>query len=207
MIIAVLGATGPTGRLFTSLALEKGHEVVALVRNASKLSAARKLRVIVGDATDESAVAKVVIGADVVVSCLGHVPGDEPMMKKAFSNIISAAGKQAAPRPRCVLMSTMGVGGTSYHVKLILSLFVASCKVIADYEEADAYVRKNGSGVPYVLVRPGHLMDGPSTGKYTTSIKGFYHVGLQISRADVASFLLRAASSAEFDNMAVQIHS
>ena len=102
-------------------------------------------------------------------------------------------------------MTTMGVGGTSYHIKLILSLFVAGCKVIADYETADAFVRSNAK-VPCVLVRPGHLVDGPSTDKYTTSLKGFYHVLMQITRADVAKFLLRAVSSAEFENKAVQLY-
>ena len=55
-------------------------------------------------------------------------------------------------------------------------------------------------------MRAGHLTDGPSTGKYTTSLKGCYHVAMQISRADVADFLLRAASSAEFENKAVQLY-
>ena len=125
------------------------------------------------------------------------------MMTIAVANILSAAREQAAP-PRCVIMTTMGVGGTSYHVKLILSLFVAGIKVIADYETADAAVR-NGDA-PYVLVRAGHLIDGPSTDAYTTSLNGCYHIAMQISRADVASFLLRAASSEEFENKAVQIY-
>ena len=37
MKLAVIGATGPTGALVVSQALEKGHEVVALVRNPEKL--------------------------------------------------------------------------------------------------------------------------------------------------------------------------
>ena len=205
MKISVLGATGATGKLFTASALESGHEVTALVRNASKLSDAPSLRVVVGDASDEKAVASVVEGAEAVVSCLGHVAGDEPIMSKAFRNILSAAGKQVKP-PRCVLITTIGVGGTSMHVKLVLSALVAGCKVIADYEEADALVQRSGN-VPYVLVRPGHLTDGPSVGKYTTSLNGFYHIAMKISRADVAKFLLRAASSPEFDNKAVQLYS
>ena len=204
MKFAVLGATGATGRLFTALALKNGHEVAALVRDASKLSGTDKLRVIVGDATDKQAVKRVVDGADVVVSTLGHVPGDAPMMTTAVSNILAAARKQAAP-PHCVIMTTMGVGGTSYHIKLILSLFVASRKVIADYETADAAVCRNGD-VPYVLVRAGHLVDGPGTDKYKTSLAGCYHIAMKISRADVANFLLRAASSVEFKNKAVQLY-
>ena len=203
--ITVLGATGGTGRLFTALALKNGHDVTALVRDASKLSGTAKLRVVVGDATDKQAVEQVVDGADVVVSALGHVPGDAPMMTTAVLNILAAAHKQATP-PRCVIMTTMGVGGTSYHIKLILGLFVAGCKVIADYETCDAAVRRN-SEVPYVLVRPGHLVDGPSKGTYKASLNGCcYHIAMQISRADVANFLLRAASSAEFENKAVQLY-
>lgn len=205
MKIAVFGATGGTGKLFTALALENGHEVIALVRNASKLSGSDKLRVVVGDATNEQAVKRVVDdGVDVVVSTLGFVPGDEPIMTTAVMNILEAARMQQVP-PRCVIMTTMGVGNTSYHVKLVLSLFVAGCKVIADYERADAAVRQNGK-VPYVLVRAAHLIDGPSTDTYTTSLTGCYHIAMKISRADVANFLLRATSSVEFENKAVQLH-
>ena len=209
MKIAVLGATGATGKLFTALALENGHDVVALVRNAAKIQeGGDRLRVLVGDATDEQAVMNLVQGVDVVVSCLGTVPGQAPMMTAACKNILSAASKQAK-QPRCVIMTTMGVGSTKglgNHIKLILSLFVAGCKVIADYEEADALVRGNDK-VPYILVRPGHLLDTPGTGKYKTSLKGRYHIAMQISRADVAKFLLHATASAEFENKAVQLHS
>ena len=63
MKITMFGATGPTGKHFTALALKNGHEVTALVRDASKLSAADKLSIVVGDATDEKAVKRVVDGA------------------------------------------------------------------------------------------------------------------------------------------------
>ena len=66
--------------------------------------------------------------------------------------------------------------------------------------------RVRRSALPHVLVRPGHLMDGDPTDKYKTSLKGCYHVAMQITRADVASFLLRAVSSAEYENQAVQLY-
>ena len=106
---------------------------------------------------------------------------------------------------RCVLMTTIGVGRTSAFVKCVLSSFVAGWKVIADYERADELVRSKHGEVPFVLVRPGHLTDGAASGKYKASLKGFYHIGMKISRQDVADFLLRAASSSEFENKAVQL--
>lgn len=205
MKITMFGATGPTGKHFTALALKNGHEVTALVRDASKLSAADKLSIVVGDATDEKAVKRVVDGADVVVSCLGIQPGGNPtVMSTAFTNILAASRQQATP-PRFVCMTTMGVGGTSFHIRLVLKLFVAGIKQIDDYERADKLVRRNGD-VPYTLVRAAHLMDSPGTGVYKHSLKGFYHIAMKIPRADVASFLLRAASSAEFENKGVQIY-
>ena len=124
-------------------------------------------------------------------------------MTTAFTNILAASRQQATPT-RFVCMTTMGVGGTSFHIKLVLKLFVAGIKQIDDYERADKLVRRNGD-VPYVLVRAAHLMDSPGTGVYKHSLKGFYHIAMKIPRADVASFLLRAASSAEFENKGVQL--
>ena len=204
MKITMFGATGPTGKHFTALALKNGHEVTALVRDASKLSAADKLSIVVGDATDDKAVRRVIDDADVVVSCLGVQPGGKPIMTTAFTNILAASRQQKTP-PRFVCMTTMGVGGTSFHIRLVLKLFVAGIKQIDDYERADKLVRRNGD-VPYTLVRAAHLMDSPGTGVYKHSLKGFYHIAMKIPRADVASFLLRAASSAEFENKGVQIY-
>ena len=206
MKIAVLGATGQTGQLFTAMALGAGHEVTALVRDASKLKAQANLRVVTGDARDAQSVLAVVANADVVVSCLGHVPGGAcPMLSVAFANIVAAAMQQDRP-PRCLLMTTIGVAGTSALTKCLIGAVLAGWKVIADYEKADALVR--ASNVPWVIVRPGHLVDGPATQKYSVSSdpKRFYHPGMKISRADVASFLLLAATSTEYDNTAVQLH-
>ena len=63
--------------------------------------------------------------------------------------------------------------------------------------------------VPYVIVRPGHLVDGEATGKYHVSHnhKGFYHIAMKITKADVAAFILKAASTGEHDNTAVQLFS
>ncbi|KAL1521287.1 hypothetical protein AB1Y20_020956 [Prymnesium parvum] len=211
MKLTVLGATGPTGQIFTAMALDAGHDVTVLVRNPAKLQSIRvgskKLNVVTGDATDAKAVSSVVDGAEVVVSCLGSHPGGPcPMLSIAFRHILAAAARQARP-PRCVLMTTIGVGGTSFHVKCLLGAFVAGWKVIHDYEKADALVRAEHGDVPYVLVRPAHLTDGAGTDKYKLSLssKGCYHFAMTISRTDVAKFLLRAACSPDFDNKAVQL--
>ncbi|KAL1521286.1 hypothetical protein AB1Y20_020955 [Prymnesium parvum] len=187
MKLTVLGATGPTGQIFTAMALDAGHDVTVLVRNPAKLQFIR-------------------VGSK-KLNVVTHPGGPCPMLSIAFRHILAAAARQARP-PRCVLMTTIGVGGTSFHVKCLLGAFVAGWKVIHDYEKADALVRAEHGDVPYVLVRPAHLTDGAGTDKYKLSLasKGCYHFAMTISRTDVATFLLRAVCTSDFDNKAVQLY-
>src|SRR5260370_38195694 len=71
MNLVVLGATGRTGRLVVEQALAAVHTVTALVRSPQKLTAANpNLRVVRGEATDQSALARALHGADAVISTL-----------------------------------------------------------------------------------------------------------------------------------------
>lgn len=70
--LVVLGASGRTGRLVVEQALAAGHLVTALVRSPEKLTLRHpKLRVVVGDATDSSALSRALEGAVAVISTLG----------------------------------------------------------------------------------------------------------------------------------------
>ena len=82
MRIALFGATGAVGGHFLNKALAAGHEVAALVRTPEKLSEHTNLSALRGDVTSPSDVAKVILGADVVVSCLGNVKGVLIMKKR-----------------------------------------------------------------------------------------------------------------------------
>ena len=70
MKIAVLGATGRTGRPLVATLLDRGHEVTALVRDPSKV-AGSGITVVAGSSTDPDAMTALVAGADAVVSALG----------------------------------------------------------------------------------------------------------------------------------------
>ena len=279
MKIAVLGATGATGGVFLRIALDAGHQISALVRDASKLAAhkeSKQMEIIIGNALSEQDVTQVVAGADggpmmrlallTLVCCRvpaltvgqrsspacndsgGLLPGPRP--RRPVPNDVHClfkhherCGEARCPStvrphdyyryghspwelardphkqvvvPTChmrshalVLVSCFtfcsGVGGTSAFVKCFLGVFLAGIKVISDYEKADRIVRESTSNVPFVLVRPGHLLDGPATGKYKVSHKGFYHAAMQITRADVAMFLLHAATTDKYDKQAVQL--
>jgi len=67
MKIAVLGATGGTGRQSVAQALAAGHAVSALVRDAAALPARPALTVVVGSARERTPVDAAIAGCDAVL--------------------------------------------------------------------------------------------------------------------------------------------
>lgn len=194
MKIALLGATGAVGGYFLGKVLEDGHEVVALVRSPEKLRAHANLTAVKGDVTDSGAVENLVSGADVVVSCLGNVKG-VLIMEKAADAVLRAAAAQPNP-PKCLIVSSIGCGGTSWVVKQLLQL-IGGRAGFADYERADARIAQE-TQVPYVLVRPAALKEKPGNGKYRT-FQGNGTFARPITKEDVAEFLRDAISSNQWN--------
>ena len=161
MKIALFGATGAVGGHFLKKVLDAGHEVIALVRSPEKLSEQPNLKLAKGDVTNTSEVQRVIDRADVVVSCLGNVKG-VLIMEKAANAILEASAKQSKSQ-RCLFVSSIGCGGTSWVVKQMLQL-IGGRSSFADYERADARISGEGE-VPYVLVRPAALKEKRGNGK------------------------------------------
>ena len=186
MKITLFGATGAVGGYFLNKALAAGHEVTALVRSPEKLVAQLNLRALKGDVTDPSDVQSVIDQADVVVSCLGNVKGVLIMEK---------AAAQPNP-PKCLFVSSIGCGGSSWVVLQLLRLINGRAG-FADYERADARVAREAN-VPYVLIRPAALKEKPGNGKYRV-FQGDGTFARPMAKEDVAAFLFDAVGSDQWD--------
>lgn len=68
MKIALIGATGFVGSAILKEALNRGHEVTAIVRHPEKIKPQAKLRPQKGDVYNADEVAHLVVGHDVVIS-------------------------------------------------------------------------------------------------------------------------------------------
>jgi putative NADH-flavin reductase len=66
--IALLGATGFVGSAILKEALDRGHEVTAIVRNPGTLTPHEKLRPMKGDVYNEAEIVRLVAGSDAVIS-------------------------------------------------------------------------------------------------------------------------------------------
>ena len=174
--IALLGATGNTGKHVLQLALARGHKVKALVRDPAKLNkldvagvrtAGAQLETVQGSATDVEAVRKLVQNADVVVSCIGGTSRGDTIMTTTATNLLEVMGPSGA---RLVMMTSLGCGGTSPTVKFGLGCLFGFGQVTA-IDEADRMIRE-GAKFPYVLVRPPRIdkaLEG--TGKYNATVE------------------------------------
>ena len=195
--IVVFGATGKVGTHFVEQALNAGYQVRAFVRNRAKLSQAvsDKIEVLEGDALNSGDVERAIADVDVVVSCLGGT-GKRPIMYMAYNNIMTATAKQSHP-PRCIMISSIGLGGTSWLIKFTLTL-IAGKEAIADFEKADKRIREE-TAVPFVLVRPYALTDKPGNGRYRATKKQNATFMRPIPRADVATFMVDAVADNQWD--------
>ena len=194
MKITLFGATGAVGGHFLKKALDAGHEVIALVRSPEKLSERPNLTLVKGDVTNPSDFQRVIARADVVVSCLGNVKG-VLIMEKAAKAILHAAAAQPNPL-KCLFVSSIGCGGTSWFVKQMLQL-IGGRRSFADYERADARISSQGE-VPYVLVRPAALKEKPGNRKYRV-FQGDGTFARPIAKEDVATFLFDALEIDEWN--------
>ena len=132
-----MGGTGAVGGHFLTKALAAGHDVTALVRAPAKLAERKGLTVIQGEVSDAGDVNSVVSAAEIVVSCLGNVKG--VCIMEATANTILAAAAKCPKPPKCLFVSSIGCGGSSWLIKQVLSV-LAGRKSFADYGRADTRV-------------------------------------------------------------------
>ena len=99
MKVAVIGATGRTGRLLVEELLRRGHQVTVLVRHPERLGdLADRVTVITGDSRDPDGLAQLVAGADVVLSALGPTNKEPTLHQDTAAALINALQEQGVRR-------------------------------------------------------------------------------------------------------------
>jgi putative NADH-flavin reductase len=190
--ILILGATGPTGRLITNQALERGYVVTAMVRSPEKAADLKGARVILGDARDEKILREAVTGQDAVVSALGTPASpfrEVTLLSKATRALVKVM--KAEQVSRLVTITGIGAGDSKGHGGFVFDNVIFPLllrHVYADKNRQEAIIRE--SGLNWTLVRPSNL-NNKLDRKPVRALEDLSNVhGGTISRADVASFVL-----------------
>jgi len=190
MNLSVLGATGRTGSLVVEQALAAGHTVIALVRSPQKLNMTNpNLRVITGEATDAQAVARALQGADAVISTLG---GGGSVIADSTTAIVAAARQTGVKR--VVVLSSWFVERDRLGAVTRLLTGVGMGGVIKDKGAGEQLLRQ--SDLDWTIVYASVLSDGPATGSAAVLPEHANRsMSQRISRADVAAWMIQAATS------------
>src|SRR5258708_34665757 len=199
MKLAVLGATGATGRLVVEVALAASHTVTAIVRSPEKLATSHpNLRVVTGSATNPESVALALEGADAVISTLG---GGGSGIADSTEAIVAAA-RQTGVR-RVVVLSSWLVERDRMNPVLKLASGVAMGGLIKDKSAGEKLLRQ--SDLDWTIVYASTLGDGPATGATVLAERANWSMSQKISRADVAPWLVQAATSGQHCDRSVRI--
>ncbi len=194
MKIAVFGASGKTGREVVRQALEKGMEVNAFVRDSAKMTITDpKLTVVQGDVMLAESVGKGVEGVDAVIVALGASQNSTgPVNSVGTQNIIQAMSNNGVKR--LVVEGSYPMSGSPESMEFLGKMMpadqISGLQSFID-DKAGQELLTRGSTLDWTLVRPLSLTEGPLSGSYKSGESLEVKPGDQISRADVADFMLK----------------
>ncbi|EPY09223.1 NAD-dependent epimerase/dehydratase [Paenibacillus alvei TS-15] len=169
MKIAVYGATGTIGQRIVNEALTRGHEVTAVVRDASRVAQSHaNLTVVTGDILNSASVSERTAGHDVVISSIGPKMGEESALVEATRALINGVKQAGVER----LISVGGAGSLEVApgVQVVDTPdFPDAWKPIALAHRDALDVYRHESTLAWTNVSPAALIEpGERTGQYRT---------------------------------------
>ena len=204
MNVIVFGASGGTGRELVKQLLAAGHAVTAFVRNVESIPLAPRLTIMQGDVLGAPEVASAIAAGphDAVMTALGSrslAEGD--LLDRSSANII--AGMKAAGVRRLVVLGAAGAlhdsGKYATAARRLFFKVLKGTLLKNPLQDSAAQERRvEASDLEYTVVHPPRLHDGPRTGRYRVMADGLPPAGDRIARADVADFMVKQLTDAQF---------
>jgi putative NADH-flavin reductase len=196
MKLTIFGATGGTGKQLIEQALAAGNEVVAFARTPSKISTSHEhLAIVRGELADPAAIERAIRGADAVISVLGPRPQEDLRrmpLTQGMQNILAAMRKTNVRR--LLISSTPSASDSNdlpeFKFKVLVGIIKYAMRPA--YEEIVNVARMvRESDTDWTIVRVSMPNNAPGSGRIRAGYLGRKQVGTNISRADLAAFMLR----------------
>ncbi|MEV6275267.1 NAD(P)-binding oxidoreductase [Nocardia sp. NPDC051832] len=200
MKVFQIGAAGGIGRRLTALLTEHGDEVTGMYRNPNQAEVVRAAGAtplpadLIADSVEE--LAAEIAGHDAVVFSAGaHGTGMDQTTLIDGAGLEKAA--EAAARAgvsRFALVSVFPEAGRDRETSAGFEHYMRVKKT------ADVYLTR--TGLDWLIVRPGTLLDDPGTGRVTAGPAIEYG---SVPRDDVAAFLAAALHRPELGRVIVEL--
>src|SRR5215470_17481902 len=194
MKLTIFGATGATGTTLTTQALAAGHDITAVVRDASRLTIPdhQRLRVVTADVMDPASISPAIEDADAVISAVGpRGAGPTTVIQDSVHSIIQAMDKTGTRRLLQVSGSIVADEGESPYLRYLVKPVARRTflrYVCADMRRGEDEIRD--SDLDWTIFRPPGLTGKAATGAYRTAIDRNLPHGFTVSRADLAACML-----------------
>lgn len=211
MKLTIVAATGGIGRKVLEQAVAAGHDITVVVRHPERVT--EPVRIVPADlaAAKLDAITSAVRGADAVLSGLGARSSAEAGVARDGTRVIMQAMKRADVR-RLVVVSAAPIGtvsspgrphppkydaGDGFFMRHLFSPFARTAfrRHYADLARMEDTLRD--SDLDWTIVRPPKLTDKPLTGAYRIAFGQNLRGGWDVSRADVAQYMLRVVQQPE----------
>ena len=167
MKIVLFGSTGRIGRRILHEGLARGHEVTAIVRDASTMRGdSKNLEFKTGDVLKAESVAVATKGADVVISAYGPGAGDACQIASAAKSLVE--GLNANHTARLIVVGSAGNLQFSPNQKVLDTPEFTPYKKLAEAHGDELEILKRSS-LDWTVVSPSvEINEGTRTGRYRT---------------------------------------
>lgn len=207
--ILIYEATGRTGNLVVTYALEKGYEVTALVRNPDKITLqSEKLTVIKGVPTNIQDVRQAMQGCNYVINVLGALVEKDSIsfkhiepphtLEKSIYNTITCMHEFGIKR--IISLSSIGVGNSYKYAPWFMKLFIkiSNFKIVfADHNQQEQLLIN--SNLDWTIVRPVGLNNNENLGTLVVSYDKT-PAPFKMSRKQLAKFIIDNLDTTEYNH-------
>lgn len=197
--ILLYGATGRTGGLVLTYALQQGYAVTALVRSPEKLVVeSDHLTVVRGLPTNLDDVRRALRGCEAVISTLSALSESEAFSRKkipaphtletTMRNTVAAMGEQGVKR--IVTLSSIGAGDSWPHAPWYMRWMIKLTNfklTFADHDGQEALLRQ--SPLDWTIARPVALNNHEALGRLVISYETT-PAPFKMSRRQLAKFMV-----------------
>ncbi|HJP39444.1 MAG TPA: NAD(P)H-binding protein [Gammaproteobacteria bacterium] len=217
--IAVIGATARSGRVIIAQALEAGFQVTGLARSPEKFGYEHEnLTLVKGDVRDAETLKAALTGSEVVICMVGKSAPADPSAPIGEVDLYTVMGANlletmaAKGNKRLIMASSTGVEhrvpneATEPEGPGMSNAWRFNARYL--YNDMAAMEEQIvNSGLDYILLRPGFMVEEPARNDMQFAIDGGTPGGRTITYEDFSAFILANLESDEYVGKAVGMYS
>jgi putative NADH-flavin reductase len=209
MRIAVVGATGRTGRQLVEQALVRGHDVTALARQLDAISLDhQKVTLVAADVLRPDTWMNTLVETDAVVSALGTGTSRQRtvLYSVGTANVLQAMSMNHVRKLAVISAAPVGSRDAQPFLERRVLMPILDRAFGASYEDMRRMESLlQGSELDWISLRPPRLVDKAPTGRYRIDAQRPLPHSRSITVGDLAAALLDSLNRADLYRRAAYV--